>query len=211
MTGKGAPMNRAERRRGGVPTKAQADRRRLIVYVTLGVVALLLVVAVALASRTPKTASDAPIFAPLKVGQAAPSFNVSTTGGPVSVPVRDGKPVVLEIFATWCPHCQHEVAILNNILARYGSRVHLVGVSGSPYGMDGTSPETQGDVFGFTQRFGVRYPVAFDGDLAVAHEYLQGGFPTVVVIGRNGKVTSIRDGEIAESALVHDIDAALKG
>jgi cytochrome c biogenesis protein CcmG/thiol:disulfide interchange protein DsbE len=203
--------NRAERRRGAVPTKAQADRRRMIVYTTLGVLALLAIVAVALASRTPKTASDAPIFAPLKVGQAAPAFSASTTAGPMSVPVSDHKPVVLEVFATWCPHCQHEVVALNKVLARYGNRIHLLGVSGSPYGMDGASPETQGDVFGFTQKFGVRYPVAYDGDLSVAKEYLQGGFPTVVVIGSDGKIRSVRDGEIPDSSLISDIDAALKG
>jgi thiol-disulfide isomerase/thioredoxin len=203
-------MNRAERRRGSVPTRAQADRRRMIVYATVGVVVLLIIVAVALASRTPKTASDAPMFAPLKVGQAAPSFSVASTGGPLSVPVSDHKPVVLEVFATWCPHCQHEVATLNDIFAKYGDRIHLVAVSGSPYGMNESNPETQGDVFAFTQQFKVRYPVAFDGDLVVAKKYLQGGFPTIVVIGRDNKVLSVRDGEIPAVLLLKDIDAALK-
>jgi thiol-disulfide isomerase/thioredoxin len=204
-------MNRSERRRGSVPTRAQADRRRLIVYVTIGIIVLLIVVAVALASRTPKTASNAPTFAPLKIGQDAPPFSLSTTGGPISVPVPDKKPVLLEVFATWCPHCQREVATLNNVFVRYGDRIHLVAVSGSPYAMDETNPESQGDVFAFTRRFNVRYPIAFDGDLVVAKKYLQGGFPTVVVIGRDNKVLSVRDGEIPQVLLVKDIDAALKG
>lgn len=204
-------MNRSERRRGSVPTRAQADRRRTIVYVTIGVVVLLIIVAVAVASRTPKTATEAPMYAPLKVGQDAPSFSVSSTGGPISVPVGDKKPVVLEVFATWCPHCQREAATLNGIFARYGDRIHLVAVSGSPYAMDQTNPESQGDVFAFTRRFNVRYPVAFDGDLVVAKKYLQGGYPTVVVVGRDNKIRSVRDGEIPENLLTKDIDAALKG
>jgi peroxiredoxin len=181
------------------------------VYVTVGLIVALVIVAVFLASRTPKTASEAPMYAPLKVGQDAPAFSAATTAGPLSVPVADHKPVLLEVFATWCPHCQREVATLNDIFARYGDRVHVAGVSGSPYGMDQSSPETQGDVFAFTQRFKVRYPIAFDGELSVAKKYLQGGYPTIVVIGRDGKVRSVRDGEVPEALLVKDVEAALKG
>jgi thiol-disulfide isomerase/thioredoxin len=203
-------MNRTERRRGSQAKKKPTDNRRFYVYGTLAVVAILVVAAIAFASRTPKTASDAPMFATLTVGQAAPAFDVSTTNGPFSVPTNDKKPVLLEVFATWCPHCQHEVTTLDKLFAKYGSAVHFVAVSGSPYAMDENHPASQGDVIAFVQRFKVQYPVAYDGELGVAKKYLQGGFPTIVLIDRAGKILSVRDGEISEKQLTGDIQKALQ-
>jgi thiol-disulfide isomerase/thioredoxin len=205
------PMNRTERRRGSQPPKRPADQRRLLIYGTIGVVAILVIVAFAFASKTPKSASDAPMFAQLKVGQDAPSFSVSTTNGPFAVPTNDKKPVLLEVFATWCPHCQHEVTTLNKLFGKYGGTVHFVGVSGSPYGMDQNTPASQADVMNFVQRFKVQYPVAYDGDLAVGKKYLQGGFPTIVMIDGAGKIVAVRDGEISEKQLTTDLEKALKG
>jgi thiol-disulfide isomerase/thioredoxin len=201
-------MNRTERRKAD--SSKPPDRRRVIVYATIGILAVLVVAAIALSSRTPKSASDAPMYAELKTGQDAPKFSVSATGGPVSVPVSDGKPVLLEVFATWCPHCQHETAVLNKLFAKYGGQVHFVAVSGSEQGMDGSSEASQADVMNFVSRFGVRYPVAYDGSLDVAKKYLQGGYPTIVVIGKDNKILAVRDGEITEKQLSDDLNKSLK-
>ena len=204
-------MKRAERRRGGPATRAEADRRRVILYATFSLIGLVVIIAIAVAARAPKTASDAPTLAQIKVGQDAPAFSISTTAGLVKVPTGDGKPVVLEVFATWCPHCQRETSILNNLYSKYGSRVHIVAVSGSQYGMDENSPETQADVVKFSQRFKTHYPVAFDSERDVAGKYLQGGFPTIVSIDRAGKIVNVRDGEVSEATLVKDVESMLKG
>ncbi len=204
-------MNRADRRRGPErQAKNKANLRGPIIYGSLALVAILIVAAVAFSSRTPKTASDAPMFAQLKVGQFAPAFSAATTHGPFSFPTNDHRPVILEVFATWCPHCQHEVTILNPLFAKYGDKVHFVAVSGSPYGMDGKSPASQQDVLTFAQHLKVAYPVAYDPDMTVAHAYLQGGYPTLVVIDRAGKIASVRDGEISQADLTSDLDKALK-
>jgi thiol-disulfide isomerase/thioredoxin len=205
-------MNRAERRRGGPSVSARKGgngRRRVILYGTLGVIALLIVAGIAWGSRAPKVASDAPTIADLKVGQVAPAFSVTTTSGPVTVPAANKKPTLLEVFATWCPHCQRETAVLNKVYGHYGDKINLVAVSGSPYGSDGTSAQSEMDVYKFTQRFKTQYPVAFDPQLAVMKEYLQGGYPTIVVIGRDDTVKSIQDGEITQESLQKNIDAAL--
>jgi hypothetical protein len=61
------------------------------------------------------------------------------------------------------------------------------------------------------EKFNVTYPVAFDSTLDVANKYLQGGFPTVVIIGKNGLVQSIRSGEIPEADLDAALNASLAG
>ena len=184
---------------------AKRDYRKIIIYSTLAVLVIVVIIAVALASRVPKSASEAPVFSHLAVGDPAPPFAVATTAGPFDS-TKAGKPIFLEVFATWCPHCQRETAVIDNLYAKDQSKVAFVAVSGSATGMDGSNTETQADVVSFAQQLHVNYPIAYDGDLDVAKKYLQGGFPTIVMIGTNGKVAYIDSGEIAESTLQQNIN-----
>jgi thiol-disulfide isomerase/thioredoxin len=201
--------------RSTVPSRAQqaalAKKRRLLLYLSLAMLAIIAIVAVAVASRTPKTASDAPVLAPLKVGEKAPEFAVSTTAGPFDLAQASGKPTLLEVFATWCPHCQRETAVMNALYDKFGKTVNIVAVSGSQYGGDESSPESQADVVAFGTKFDVRYPIAFDPNLDVANKYLQGGFPTIVLIGVDGNVKAIGSGEVPLANIVTALQANLAG
>ncbi|GAC1416553.1 MAG: hypothetical protein NVSMB5_06760 [Candidatus Velthaea sp.] len=182
-------------------------------FVTLGVLAIALIAFVALANNgavpgVPKAATEVRQQAKLKVGQQAPPFSVSTTAGPFDLATAH-TPVLLEVFATWCPHCQREVPVLDALAKKYGKRMTFVAVSGSGFGMDGTSVESQADVVAFSQKYGVAYPVAFDPDLKVANAYLQTGFPTIVIIKKDKTISSLQDGEIPSAALDKAITAAL--
>jgi thiol-disulfide isomerase/thioredoxin len=191
-------------------SSAPADRRKLIIYATLAVVLIAIIVAVGLAQRNaiPKAASEAPIQSTLKVGDTAPNFSVATNAGPFDLS-QINEPVLLEVFATWCPHCQRETATLNDLATKYGGKVAIVAVSGSPQVINGSDPESQADVNAFGQQFSVRYPLAYDPDLKVAQQYLKGGFPTLVLIDKNKKVAWIKDGEVSEPDLVKAIKGVM--
>jgi thiol-disulfide isomerase/thioredoxin len=193
------------------PGGKRPDNRQTILTVTFGILALLAIGAVAWSSRLPKVASVAPISAVLTVGQVAPPFSVSTTAGVFDLAQAAGKPVLLEVFATWCPHCQRETTSLNELYDAYKDKVRIVAVSGSQFGVDGSTPESQADVVAFAEKYAVRYPIAFDPTLDVANKYLQGGFPTLVVIGKDGKIVKFRDGEIPIAEIKKDLEAALNG
>jgi thiol-disulfide isomerase/thioredoxin len=186
---------------------APPDRRRLILYVTLGIVVLAIVIGIGLASRNvvPKSASEAPMNSKLKAGDSAPTFAVQTNAGPFDL-AQVSTPVLLEVFATWCPHCQRETAVLNDVATKYAGKLAIVAVSGSPYGMDGSTAESQSDVNRFGQEFQVRYPIAYDPDLKVAQLYLQGGFPTIVMIDKSKKITTVKSGEVTQA----DLEKAIK-
>lgn len=192
--------------------RGSADRRKPILYVTLGLIAIALVVTVAVLSRAPsivpQSATETHAQAALKVGQAAPPFTVSTTAGSFDLATAQ-TPVMLEVFATWCPHCQRETKIIDNLYARYGKKISIVAVSGSNVGIDGSSPASQADVIGFAQKFDVSYPIAFDPDLKVAGAYLQTGFPTIVIIKKDKTISYVGDGEIAQPTLDKAIQAVL--
>jgi hypothetical protein len=100
--------------------------------------------------------------------------------------------------------------VIDQLYSAYKSRVSFVGVSGSNQGMDGTSEASQADVLAWMQRFKVTYPVAYDPSLTVANSYLQGGFPTFAVVGREGKITYLNSGEVKYSDLAAALDSALR-
>ena len=207
-------MNRIDRRRlAATPAERQAaqTRKRAILIAAIVVPALLILVAIVLFNnRAVQSASVSTIQSTVKVGQPAPNFAVSTTKGLFDLRRAGDKPTLLEVFATWCPHCQRETQTLDALHAKYGPRVNIVAVSGAPDNIDRTAPESQADVIAFANQFKVTYPIAFDPNLDVAHKYLQDGYPTLVLIDK-GSVASIGSGEIPFAALSNVLDAALTG
>lgn len=183
--------------------------QRIVLWTTVAVLGVGILAAIALANRTVEPVdTKAPPYNALTVGAAAPPFSVATTQGPFTL-ADAKKPVFLEVFATWCPHCQRETAVINSLYDRYKQSLDFVAVSGNEYAHDRVSPETQADVLGFAQYFNVRYPIAYDGSLGVAKSYLQGGYPTIVVITANKRLAYVASGEISEQKLVSEIRRVL--
>jgi cytochrome c biogenesis protein CcmG/thiol:disulfide interchange protein DsbE len=188
---------------------AQNANRKIILYVTLAVIVIGAFAAVAFASRVQNAATEVPHGpANIKVGQRAPEFAVSTTAGPFDLATARS-PVFLEVFATWCPHCQRETAVINALSAKYGKQISIVAVSGDAFGMDHVIPESQADVIRFAQEFHITYPIAYDPDLKVANAYLQTGFPTFVIIKRDKTISWINESEIPLTELDQEIRKVL--
>jgi thiol-disulfide isomerase/thioredoxin len=183
--------------------------QRQVGILSIVVVALIAIVAVGWYFLNPShrlsSASQAPTVGKAQAGQPAPEFAVATTNGLFDLKTAKN-PVFLEVFATWCPHCQRETAVIDRLYRAYKTRVDFVGVSGSDTAIDGTSPASQLDVLNWVRRFNVQYPVAYDASLGVANSYLQGGFPTIAIIDRNKTVAYLNSGEISYNELL----AALK-
>jgi len=186
------------------------DRRKLIGIATLVVIVVGLFVVVGLLSRpnniVPESATKAVGSSKIKVGDVAPEFTAQTNAGPFDL-ASVSTPVLLEVFATWCPHCQRETIALNDIATKYQGKIAMVAVSGSATDSTSANPESQADVNSFGATYKVRYPIAFDPELKVAGLYLKSGFPTLVLIGANKKIVWMQDGEVSEPTL----DKAIHG
>jgi thiol-disulfide isomerase/thioredoxin len=190
--------------------KKQNNGKKIALYATIALVVVLLGVVAFLSSPAnpliPKAATTVNQKASIAVGSTAPNFTVSSTAGPFTLDdVRT--PVLLEIFATWCPHCQHETVVMNQLANEYRGKVDVIAVSGSPYAIDGSTAGSQEDVQLFGQHFDVTYPLAYDPTLDVANKYIQGGFPTIVLIDANKKIRWLADGEIPIGDVQKQINA----
>ncbi len=130
---------------------------------------------------------------PSKIGSHAVPFEVDTPAGPFVSTSFAGKPYLLEIFATWCPHCQRETQILRVIRTKIPpSKLMMLSVSGSPFGAASTAgtnvPESQADVDAFDKEYGVTWVALYDANLTVARLWGMVGFPTIYIVDKNGVI-----------------------
>lgn len=144
---------------------------------------------------------------PVKVGTKAPPFSVTTKSGALTNASFAGQPYMLEIFATWCPHCQRMTTVLRDIRKQFPlEKLGMISVTGSPIGMDSTPdqqvPETQTDVDAFDTQFDVTWPSAFDKDLTTAQTWGFEGFPGIFIVDAKGVIRWAHSGEIDEKTLV---------
>jgi len=143
----------------------------------------------------------------LRVGSVAPTFTLRTPQGKqVALSSYRGKPVLLEFFATWCPHCNAEsphLATLARSLQKHGIRFISVNADG----------ETAPSIYAFHRYYGLPYPALVDPSSSpgsfnvpgsagpVSTAYRVESFPTFYVIGSNGKIVWRGDGEQPDALL----------
>ena len=209
---------RAERRRGERNQRKTPKNIGGTIAAIVAALALVGIIAYAVVQRNAQVSGAAvspesipSLPPPVKVGTVAPAFSVPVRGGVISSATFAGKPYLLEIFATWCPHCQRMTTVLRDLERRFpSSRLGMISVTGSPIGSQSTPdhliPEDQADVDAFDSQYNVTWPSAFDKDLTVAKSWGFTGFPGIFIVDKNGVIVWEHSGEIDEKTLI----AALK-
>jgi peroxiredoxin/outer membrane lipoprotein-sorting protein len=132
------------------------------------------------------------------VGKPAPPFTLTgVKGSTVSLASYKGKVVLLDFWATWCRPCRIEMPRVQKLydeLKAKGLTVFGVNVMEEP-----------AQVKRFLTDNGIGFPILLDRDGKVARDYKAEGIPTLVIIGRDGNVSSyftgLRDEETLREAL----------
>ncbi len=132
----------------------------------------------------------------LGIGQTAPDWTLlDGNGDSLSLSDMLGRPVVLDFWGTWCVWCVVAMPKINTVHERYASLgVNIIGISCRE--PDGAEPVK------FMEDRGMKYKVVLNGD-SVAKAYNVRGFPTLYVVGSDGKIV------FAEAGYRDDIDSVL--
>lgn len=110
-----------------------------------------------------------------------------------------GKVVLVDLFGSWCPNCNDQAPVLEELMSRYHDRgLEIVGLA---YEMTGERERDAVYVRKYAARHHVTYPLLLAGtsDKSEASETLPDlsgvlAFPTLVFVARDGSVKAIHTG-----------------
>jgi cytochrome c biogenesis protein CcmG/thiol:disulfide interchange protein DsbE len=159
----------------------------------LGAVALVLALLGLLAWKL--LAEEEPLA---KVGGPVPALDLPTLDGSgrVQVDATGGRPVVVNFWASWCGPCRDEAPILEAAWRKYRDRVDFVGVDIRDFTRDAQQ---------FVDRYGLTFPMAYDGPAKTWGEWGIQALPETFVVDGSGTIvahtTVIEDAAMLEEAI----------
>jgi cytochrome c biogenesis protein CcmG/thiol:disulfide interchange protein DsbE len=104
--------------------------------------------------------------------------------GTLSLADLRGKAVVLNFWASWCIPCKDEAPLLEEAWQQHRDRgLVVVGVDAQDF---------KGDARSFMKRFGLSYPVVYDGKGSTLGRYGITGFPETFFVDREGNLVGER-------------------
>jgi thiol-disulfide isomerase/thioredoxin len=184
-----------------IETPTPKDRRRRLLPWAVGLAVVVLGVTVMLAftgdddatsedatapaaGATADTPANArlPISAGLATDEPAPDFDADVfDGSPFRLSdhqAADGRPVLLNLWASWCFPCREEMPAIDAVAARH-PEVMFIGVA-----VEDDPVEAER----FADEIGVSYLLAIDETGAVSQKYPALGLPATFLISEDGRV-----------------------
>jgi thiol-disulfide isomerase/thioredoxin len=134
-----------------------------------------------------------------------PNFTLPSVkdGSMVKASGYQGKAMLINFFATWCPPCRKEIPSLIQLQKEYGAKgFTVIGIS--------TDQGGAGLVDKFAQKMEINYPVLLsDSETPAAFGGIL-GIPTSFLVNKEGNVVKRYDGYVDHQTLVNDLNAVLK-
>ncbi len=116
----------------------------------------------------------------------APAFTLDRLDreGQLSVADLKGKAVVVNFWASWCVPCRDEAPVLQTTYERYRDQgLVVLGIDVNDFHQDARR---------FMKRYGLTYPVVYDGKGSTVGKWGVRGFPETFFVDRTGKLVGER-------------------
>jgi len=155
------------------------------------------------ADRNPTDQGPAP-----EIGRVGPDFVLEQPGGgTVRLSDLQGRPVILNFWASWCEPCRAEMPELVAAYEEHGGQdLEVLAVN---------LQETDSRVLDFAEEFGLEFPLAIDRDGELRDTWRLGGpfdgIPTTYFIDEIGIVRDSVFGPLSEEMLEERIALLLEG
>jgi peroxiredoxin len=138
------------------------------------------------------------------VGSLAPDFRLATLDGEnISLADLQGKNVLINYWATWCPPCLNELTALENIQSQFEGQDFVVVT------INGIEQDNLGDVQATVQEYGITFPVLLDENEAFWDAYRILFLPTSIYIDELGIIRFIKFGEQSQAEFADMIQQLL--
>lgn len=152
----------------------------------------------AAAARRPRSPATHGAFADLRA-QANQVIDENVTARLAKL---KGVPVVMNMWASWCPNCRAEFGYFQRLSKAYDGKVAFLGLD---------SNDNRGDAQSFLKQFPIPYPSISDPGAVQAQSVGAGlGWPTTIFYDAKGKRRFVRQGGYtSQGSLDSDIRAAV--
>jgi len=123
------------------------------------------------------------------VGQAA-AFSlpsIRNDGETVSLDLRDGRPAVVNFFASWCAPCKRELPYFASASRRLEGEVSFIGIA---------HQDDAGLAAEMLREFEITYPAGNDPEGNIARRYLLRGMPSTAFVAADGTLVGVAAGEL---------------
>ena len=138
---------------------------------------------------------------PIKEGVAAPDFTGELMdGSSITLSELQGKPVIINFWATWCGPCVKEMPAFERLKEDFGDKIGIIAVN------CGDDAETVKD---FVEENGYTFPVVLDEEYSISMLYPTNSIPYTVVLDAEGKVTHISTGALDADTMYERYKEAL--
>lgn len=129
---------------------------------------------------------------PVIAGEPAPEFSATRLDGtPVSLSDLEGKVVLLNVWATWCPPCRFEMPSMQRLedaIVDDDFLVVAVSVDAAEPGQPDAFGRVAGDVEAYIAENGYSFTVWHDPAGTIQRVYQTTGVPESFLIGRDGLI-----------------------
>jgi thiol-disulfide isomerase/thioredoxin len=134
-------------------------------------------------TTTDMTADDAAPTPPVKIGDAAPDFTVTSLGGKRTVQLSSlrGKVVMVDFWATWCPPCRRSLPETQKLAAQYAGKGLVVMA---------ISDETKDTITKFVATNHYTFPTYRDVTGGADKAYKINAIPTLAIIDGTGHLSA---------------------
>ena len=135
--------------------------------------------------------------------QPAPDFTVyDAEGNEITLSaLMDGKPTVLNFWASWCGPCRSEMPHIQEAYERLGGEVSFVMIN-----MTDGQRETQESAEEYMTESGWTFPIYFDSDYDAAMTYGAYSLPQTYFIDAEGRLIAAARGSMSAEVLQSGID-----
>ena len=103
-----------------------------------------------------------------------------------------GKIVIFDFWTYGCINCLHVIPVLEQVEAKYGAEVVVIGVHSAKFDTEGETENLRQIV----QRYGIHHPVINDNEFKVWRSYGARAWPTIAIVNPRGDWIVRQSGEI---------------
>jgi cytochrome c biogenesis protein CcmG/thiol:disulfide interchange protein DsbE len=168
-------------------------RVRLYWPITIAAAALIGLLAYGLTAKKQDTSLDQAVADGRAVSAPATALPKLGATGSGSLADYRGKPVLLNVWASWCDPCKNEMPLLEKAHRR------LVAAGGTVLGVD-VQDDRQAAI-GFLRAHGITFPSLRDRDRSYVQRLGVNGYPETFLIDRAGKVVALSRGPVDQAWL----------